>query len=113
MIEAHYLFGADYDDIDVVIHPQVSAWEVCSHASNGSRRLPSAPYDFKQTLFLASNGFQWLPMALPMAPNGFQWLPMAPNDFHQLSLLLNHYPQSTTAAFPCPDPYSIFIKFYN
>jgi 1-deoxy-D-xylulose-5-phosphate reductoisomerase len=23
VIEAHYLFGADYDDIDVVIHPQV------------------------------------------------------------------------------------------
>ena len=22
VIEAHYLFGADYDDIDVVIHPQ-------------------------------------------------------------------------------------------
>lgn len=23
MIEAHYLFGAAYDDIDIVIHPQV------------------------------------------------------------------------------------------
>ena len=23
VIEAHYLFGAAYDDIDVVIHPQV------------------------------------------------------------------------------------------
>jgi len=22
VIEAHYLFGADYDDIDIVIHPQ-------------------------------------------------------------------------------------------
>ena len=22
MIEAHYLFGADYDDIDIVVHPQ-------------------------------------------------------------------------------------------
>lgn len=22
MIEAHYLFGADYDHIDIVIHPQ-------------------------------------------------------------------------------------------
>ncbi|KAG0561383.1 hypothetical protein KC19_9G060600 [Ceratodon purpureus] len=22
VIEAHYLFGADYDDIDVVVHPQ-------------------------------------------------------------------------------------------
>eukprot|EP00967_Tisochrysis_lutea_P156804 scaffold316789_cov31-Tisochrysis_lutea.AAC.1 len=24
VIEAHYLFGADYDDIDIVVHPQVS-----------------------------------------------------------------------------------------
>lgn len=22
VIEAHYLFGADYDDIDIVVHPQ-------------------------------------------------------------------------------------------
>lgn len=22
VIEAHYLFGADYDDIDIVIHPE-------------------------------------------------------------------------------------------
>jgi 1-deoxy-D-xylulose 5-phosphate reductoisomerase len=22
VIEAHYLFGVDYDDIDIVIHPQ-------------------------------------------------------------------------------------------
>lgn len=22
VIEAHYLFGAEYDDIDIVIHPQ-------------------------------------------------------------------------------------------
>lgn len=22
VIEAHYLFGADYDDIDIVVHPE-------------------------------------------------------------------------------------------
>ena len=30
-----------------------------------------------------------------MARNGSQWLPMAPNDFHRVSLLPNHYPQSS------------------
>lgn len=39
VIEAHYLFGADYDDIDIVVHPEsiihsmVSFSEYCTSYS--------------------------------------------------------------------------------
>lgn len=39
VIEAHYLFGADYDHIDIVIHPQASH----CHTFTLARRWPRGP----------------------------------------------------------------------
>lgn len=39
VIEAHYLFGADYDDIDIVVHPESIIHSMVSeyiHAVEGS-----------------------------------------------------------------------------
>lgn len=39
VIEAHYLFGADYDDIDIVVHPESIIHSMVRNFFNGKRSL--------------------------------------------------------------------------
>lgn len=86
VIEAHYLFGASYDDIDVVIHPQ---------------SIVHSMVETQDTSCLAQLG--WADMRLPLVysvswPHRLQ-MPYKPLDLAELSTLTFSKPDHTK--YPC------------
>lgn len=53
VIEAHYLFGADYDDIDIVVHPESIIHSMVSEPDNpiGGRDEPSSVVVWKDEVY--------------------------------------------------------------
>jgi len=80
VIEAHYLFGIGYDDIDIVIHPQ---------------SIIHSMVEFQDTSVLAQLG--WPDMRLPLL-YALSWPHRLRADFKQLSL-----PKLGTLSFSEPD----------
>lgn len=86
VIEAHYLFGASYEDIDIVIHPQ---------------SIVHSMIETKDTSCLAQLG--WADMRLPLVYS-ISWphrlsLPYKPLDLAELSQLTFAKPDSNK--YPC------------
>jgi len=86
VIEAHYLFGAAYDDIDIVIHPQ---------------SIVHSMIETQDTSCLAQLG--WADMRLPLVYS-VSWphrlrMPYKPLDLTELSTLTFKAPD--TAKYPC------------
>jgi 1-deoxy-D-xylulose-5-phosphate reductoisomerase len=55
VIEAHYLFGFDYDDVDVIVHPQ-SVVHAMVELTDGSMILHAAPPDMRTPIQWALSG---------------------------------------------------------
>lgn len=86
VIEAHYLFGASYDDIDIVIHPQ---------------SIVHSMVETQDTSCIAQLG--WADMRLPLVYS-VSWphrlrMPYQPLDLAQLSTLTFQAPD--TKKYPC------------
>jgi 1-deoxy-D-xylulose-5-phosphate reductoisomerase len=86
VIEAHYLFGASYDDIDIVIHPQ---------------SIVHSMIETKDTSCLAQLG--WADMRLPLVYS-VSWphrlsMPYRPLDLAELATLTFKAPDH--AKYPC------------
>ena len=86
VIEAHYLFGASYDDIDIVIHPQ---------------SIVHSMIETQDTSCLAQLG--WADMRLPIV-YAVSWphrlrMPYKPLDLAELATLTFKKPDS--AKYPC------------
>jgi 1-deoxy-D-xylulose-5-phosphate reductoisomerase len=86
VIEAHYLFGASYDDIDIVIHPQ---------------SIVHSMIETQDTSCLAQLG--WADMRLPLVYS-ISWphrltMPYKPLDLAELSTLTFSKPDH--AKYPC------------
>lgn len=86
VIEAHYLFGASYDDIDIVIHPQ---------------SIVHSMVETQDTSCMAQLG--WADMRLPLVYS-VSWphrlkLPYRPLDLAELATLTFSKPD--TAKYPC------------
>uniref|UniRef100_A0A7S2R5M5 1-deoxy-D-xylulose 5-phosphate reductoisomerase, apicoplastic n=1 Tax=Eucampia antarctica TaxID=49252 RepID=A0A7S2R5M5_9STRA len=86
VIEAHYLFGASYDDIDVVIHPQ---------------SIVHSMVETQDTSCLAQLG--WADMRLPLVYS-VSWphrlkMPYRPLDLAELSTLT--FTKPDTSKYPC------------
>ena len=86
MIEAHYLFGASYDDIDIVIHPQ---------------SIVHSMIETQDTSCLAQLG--WADMRLPLVYS-VSWphrlrMPYKPLDLAELATLTFKAPD--TEKYPC------------
>lgn len=54
VIEAHYLFGADYDDIDIVVHPESIIHSMVSKPDNtiGERSKPPSVLGWRDIVSL-------------------------------------------------------------
>ena len=86
VIEAHYLFGASYDDIDIVIHPQ---------------SIVHSMVETQDTSCIAQLG--WADMRLPLVysiswPHRLQ-MPYKPLDLSELATLTFKAPD--TEKYPC------------
>lgn len=87
VIEAHYLFGADYDDIDIVVHPQ---------------SIIHSMVEFEDTSVLAQLG--WPDMRLPLLysmswPHRLRMQSYTPLDLVKLGTLTFREPDH--AKYPC------------
>lgn len=75
VIEAHLLFGIDYDRIDVVVHPGSVVHSMVEFV-DGSTMLQASPPDMRLPIAL---GLAW-PDRLPGVASGCDWT--APVDWH-------------------------------
>jgi len=88
VIEAHFLFGIDYDRIDVVVHPQSVVHSMVEYA-DGSTIAQASPPDMHLPIALA---LAW-PDRLPGAARAVDWTTAAAWEFFPLD----------TEAFPAVD----------
>jgi 1-deoxy-D-xylulose-5-phosphate reductoisomerase len=80
VIEAHLLFGVDYDSIDVVVHPQSMIHSMVEFI-DGSTLAQASPPDMHLPISLALNWPERLPGAAPAVPwDEFQTWTFEPVD---------------------------------
>jgi 1-deoxy-D-xylulose-5-phosphate reductoisomerase len=79
VIEAHFLFGAGYDQIDVVVHPQ-SVVHSMVEFTDGSTLAQASPPDMRMPISL---GLGW-PDRVPDAAPGCDWTKAATWEFFPL-----------------------------